>query len=228
VEDTYLRFDKDLASFLQYLDKTIGKGQYLIFLTADHAVAHNPFFLLDHQLPAGSVNMSTVRRQISDSLEKRFGNRNIIENVVSSQVFLNDSLIVQLGLDRKEIKSYITYFLMKQAAVLSVVDLSDAGNAMLPQKLKTMIVNGFNQKLSGDLQVIVKPEWFESLRTGASHAYWNPYDAHIPLVWYGWKIKAGKSNRERYMTDIAPTLAALLHIQMPNSSIGDVIEELIR
>jgi phosphopentomutase len=57
---------------------------------------------------------------------------------------------------------------------------------------------------------------------------WNPYDAHIPLLWYGWGIKAGKTNRETYMTDIAPTLAALLHIQMPGGSIGKVISEVMK
>jgi hypothetical protein len=35
-------------------------------------------------------------------------------------------------------------------------------------------------------------------------------------------------NREVYMTDIAATLAALLHIQAPNGSVGKVIEEVIR
>jgi hypothetical protein len=58
--------------------------------------------------------------------------------------------------------------------------------------------------------------------TGTTHGLWNPYDAHIPLLWYGWGIKKGKTNRETYMTDIAPTIAALLHIQMPGGCIGKV------
>ncbi|RZM05314.1 MAG: alkaline phosphatase family protein, partial [Pedobacter sp.] len=37
IEDCYLRYDKELAAFLTYLDQKIGKGQYLLFLTADHA-----------------------------------------------------------------------------------------------------------------------------------------------------------------------------------------------
>jgi hypothetical protein len=45
------------------------------------------------------------------------------------------------------------------------------------------------------------------------------------LLWYGWGIKKGKTNREVYMTDIAPTISALLHIQTPNGTIGKVIEE---
>jgi hypothetical protein len=44
----------------------------------------------------------------------------------------------------------------------------------------------------------------------------------------GWGIKPGKSNRTIGMTDISPTLAAMLHIQMPNGSVGKVIEEITR
>src|SRR5699024_12750609 len=40
VEDTYLRLDKELADFMAYLDETVGVGEYLLFLTADHGSAH--------------------------------------------------------------------------------------------------------------------------------------------------------------------------------------------
>ncbi len=65
-------------------------------------------------------------------------------------------------------------------------------------------------------------------KKGTTHGLWNPYDAHIPCVFFGWGIKPGKTNRETYMTDIAPTIAALLQIQMPSGSVGKVITELIK
>jgi arylsulfatase A-like enzyme len=76
---------------------------------------------------------------------------------------------------------------------------------------------------------VLQPQYIEAYsQTGTTHGLWNPYDAHIPLLWYGWGIKQGKTNRETYMTDIAPTLAALLHIQMPSGCVGKPIEEVIR
>ena len=60
---------------------------------------------------------------------------------------------------------------------------------------------------------------------GASHSDWNPYDAHIPLVWMGKGIRPGKTNRTVGMNDIAPTLAAILRIQMPSGTNGEVIYE---
>jgi phosphopentomutase len=64
--------------------------------------------------------------------------------------------------------------------------------------------------------------------TGTTHGSWNPYDSHIPLLWYGWNVKPGKSNREIHMTDVAPTISAMLRIQMPSGSVGTVIEEVFK
>jgi hypothetical protein len=44
----------------------------------------------------------------------------------------------------------------------------------------------------------------------------------------GWGIKPGATNRYVRMSDISPTLAALLHIQMPNGNVGEVIGEVMK
>ena len=92
-----------------------------------------------------------------------------------------------------------------------------------------MMINGYYFKRSGQVLIILTPGWYDAYsKTGTTHGTWNPYDTHIPLLWYGWNIKPGKLNREVNMTDISATLAALLHIQMPNGCIGHVIEEIVR
>ncbi|MFM2358065.1 MAG: hypothetical protein RLY16_57, partial [Bacteroidota bacterium] len=69
--------------------------------------------------------------------------------------------------------------------------------------------------------------YFDGGSKGTTHGLWNPYDAHIPLVFFGNGIKKGSTNRETYMTDISATVAALLHIQMPSGCVGKVITEVI-
>jgi hypothetical protein len=44
----------------------------------------------------------------------------------------------------------------------------------------------------------------------------------------GCGIKQGKSNNTYNMTDIAPTISGLLHIQEPNGNIGKVITEALK
>ncbi|MBR4601933.1 MAG: alkaline phosphatase family protein, partial [Prevotella sp.] len=53
-----------------------------------------------------------------------------------------------------------------------------------------------------------------------THGYWNPYDCHIPFVLMGWDVPHGSCPEEVHITDIAPTICNLVHIQMPNGCIG--------
>jgi predicted AlkP superfamily pyrophosphatase or phosphodiesterase len=226
VEDTYLRLDKDLSELLLYLDTKIGKGQYLLFLSADHAVAHASGFLKEHKFPTGLAGSSALLRAANAALKQEFGEGKFILTFTNYQVYLNDDLIAEKKLNRDAIKRTILRTLLKQPGIFRVVDLENIATSGLPSAVLTPLTNGYNQRLSGDLQYLYMP-FYGSYEKGASHGYWNPFDTHIPLVWFGWNIKKGKTSREVYMTDIAPTLAAMLKIQMPNASIGKVITEVV-
>ena len=157
-------------------------------------------------------------------------NSSIVLNFSNYQVILNNNLInSERKLKRDEIVEAIVSFLSKQEAILKAFDLQKLTATPLPAKIKMMIENGYFKSRGGDVQFILKPNYMESYGpTGTTHGLWYPYDAHIPLLWYGWGIKPGKTNRETYMTDIAPTLAALLRVQMPGGSIGTVITEVLK
>jgi hypothetical protein len=101
-------------------------------------------------------------------------------------------------------------------------------SSTLNKTQREMFANGYFPNRCGDIQIILKPGYIEGGSTGTTHGLWAPYDAHIPLLFYGWGIRKGSSNKENYMTDIAPTIAALLNIQMPSGSVGKVIEEVIK
>lgn len=228
VEDTYLRLDRDIADFLSYLDKSVGKGNYLFFLTADHGVAHIPGFLKEHKMPAGNFNDDAVARKINNAIDSLFGIKKAIQTVMNYQVYLNTDLIEKEGKDIPAIKKLVVKMLKEESFVVTAFATDDLAVTPLPEPQRTMMINGYNPQRSGDVQFTVKPAYFDGGTKGTTHGLWNPYDAHIPLLWFGWKVKAGKSNREVYMTDIAPTLAAMLQIQMPNGSVGKVITELVK
>jgi hypothetical protein len=131
-------------------------------------------------------------------------------------------------MDEAAIKKSVTQYLLKKDLVLNVVDKRNAADASLPVLLREMVVNGFNPQRSGDLQIIMKTGVMDAGKTGMSHGVWNPYDSHIPLVFYGWGIRQGSLAKEVRMTDISVTIAALLHIQRPSGSIGNVITEVLK
>ena len=228
-EDDFLRLDKDLGDFLTYLDTKIGQGQYTVFLSADHGVAHIPGFMKANKLPAGNFETGKVLEQLNQQLKDKFGKNDIIITITNYQVVLNKKLISDSKIDKKEINKMVIEFLSDQDGVANVVELNELASSSLNSKVKEMLINGYYAPRGGDLQIILQPGWIESFSTGGTtHGVWNPYDAHIPLVWYGWGIKPGKTNRETYITDIAPTLAALLRIQMPSGNIGKVISEVMK
>ncbi len=228
IEDTYLRLDQDLAAFFQYLDTKVGKGQYLVFLTADHGVAHVPGYLKEHKMPGGAMDDAEILKILNTDAEKKFGIPKLIETVMNYQLYINHTLTTSSRIDESELKQWLINELRSMPFIMTAVDLMNLGNASLAEPMKTRIINGYNIKLSGDIQFIFMPGWFDGYNKGTTHGTWNPYDAHIPLLWYGWKVKPGKTNRETYMTDIAATVAAMLHIQMPNGCVGKVIEEVTK
>ncbi|TDX00712.1 alkaline phosphatase PafA [Dinghuibacter silviterrae] len=224
-EDTYLRLDRTLADLLATLDEKVGKGQYLVFLTADHGAAHAAGFLQEHNVPAGTVSLAAWRKGLEDRIEKVFFTPRLIRDVLNYQVYLNRPLMDSMMLDPRKVENEVVKYLMAQPGVARAFALDRMDNEPLPEVIRTSVENGYFPRRSGDIQVILMPAWMEGFKTGTTHGLWNPYDAHIPLVWFGWGVKPGSLHRTVYMTDIAVTLAAMLHIQMPNGAVGHVIEE---
>lgn len=227
-EDAFLRLDRDIASFLQYLDSAVGKGQYLLFLSADHGVAHIPAFSRSHQIPAGVVNEGKIVREINSACFERFGISKVILNEENHQFYLRRDSIETQGLSRDSIEAFIVEKLMERPEIAFAFPLKKSAEYTMPEKLASVIRNGYNPSRSGDIQILLKPNYFDGGSKGTTHGAWNPYDAHIPLIWFGWSIKPGSLYRETYMTDISATLAALLYIQMPNGCVGKVIEEAVK
>jgi predicted AlkP superfamily pyrophosphatase or phosphodiesterase len=228
IEDTYLRLDQEFAKFFSYLDEKIGKGNYTVFLTADHGVAHAIGYMQKHKLPAEFLVPKPILDSLNKKLEEKFGIEKLVLSGMNYQVNFNMQKIYAQHLDFDGIKKFTVEFLQQQPGINYAVDIAKIGEAPIPEPLKTMIINGYNFKRSGAVEVIPNAGWFDGYaKTGTTHGTWNPHDTHIPLVFMGWGIHHGTSNRVINMTDIAPTVAALLHIQMPNGCIGKPIEEVI-
>lgn len=234
IEDTYLKLDRDIASFLTYLDAKIGKGNYTVFLSADHGAAHNTAFLNDHGIPAGVWEEGKTLKDLNAFLTDKYKAGRLVLSLSNYQVNFNNKALEDQHIDRDALKKDCIDFLEKQPAIALAIDMKKAETADVPEALRKRIVNGYNIAHSGEIQIILQPGWFTGHQpgdggpTGTTHGTWNPYDNHIPLVFMGWGIKHGSTVRETHMTDIAPTVAALLHIQAPNGSIGQPIPEVLK
>jgi predicted AlkP superfamily pyrophosphatase or phosphodiesterase len=227
-EDVFLRLDRDFAAFFSYLDSKVGKENYLVFLTADHGASHSIDFMRSHQIPAGFVGIRNLMKKLGDTLSAVFGVNDLLLNSSNYYVNFNLARMLQANLSLDSLKRVAIYWLQQQSALQYVVDMADIEKAALPRPLHDMVINGYNRKRSGSILLIPNPGWFDGFEKGTTHGVWNPQDTHIPLVFMGWHIPHGALYRTVHMTDIAPTLANLLHVQAPDGNIGDAIPELIR
>ncbi|QBQ42826.1 alkaline phosphatase PafA [Sphingobacterium psychroaquaticum] len=229
IEDTYLRLDRDIANFITYLDETVGKGNYTFFLTADHAASYNPMYYTDQKGNGGYLFTRQIQRDLNNDLAKKFGSDKIVRSLMNYQVHLNYQLIDSLQLDLDKVKQSIITKLNKEEGIAYVVDMEGNQNMFIPAPIREKIINGYNRKNSGAIQIIPEPQWYSGTPrgTGTTHGVWSAYDSHIPLIFMGWGVKKGVSNKEVHIVDIAPTIASLLHVMEPNGSIGKPIVEVL-
>lgn len=223
-EDTYLRLDKAIADFLAYLDSKVGKGNYLVFLSADHGAMNNAAFLQDRRIPAGSWDASATAKKLNHVLAKEYPEAgDIVKTVMNYQVFFNRDVIKSKQLDFDNIKQTVINQLKEDTSVLYACDMAKASTESIPEEVKFRIINGYNRERSGDVVIVLKPNFYAHGMKGTDHGAWNSYDTHIPLVFMGWGIKHGATTKQTFMTDIAPTIAAMLHVQAPNGCVGKSI-----
>ena len=228
VEDVYLRLDKELADFFTYLDKRFGKGNYLYFITADHGVSQSPGFLEENKLPTGLLDVEEALKSVNTAIQEQFGVANGILATSAYQLYLNRPAFAARNVSLATVREMVIQKMKAIPGIADAVSLPDLGRTALPEPEKTMLVNGYNKQRGGDVILLLQAGWKDGGRSGATHGLWYPYDAHIPLVWMGWGIKPGKTYRTTGMTDIAPTVSALLNIQVPSGTIGQVVWEVLK
>lgn len=225
IEDVYLRLDKDIEIFLNFLDKKIGKKNVLLFLTADHGAAHSPGFSKEYNLPGNIFNGKKMIDSLKSKMNEWYGKENWIVGFENQQIYFNHKLMESKNLNAQEIISKSYQFLkqnFKQIQHLYLV--SDILNGNNTDIFSKQIRNGILENRCGDIYVLFESGWLEDMPKGTSHGTFFAYDTHVPLIFWGNGFHKIEIKSEVNITDIAPTLANLLKIQEPSGSIGKVID----
>lgn len=226
LEDTYLRLDRDLSELLTYLDENIGVGNYMLFLTADHGAVSVPAYLMENKVPAGYFISFELKKAIEKELQEIYGEGNWIANFSNFQFFLNHQLIAEKNVNVQEMKKRIAEFSVRFDGVANALTSEELLQGHFENRILQRVQNGFSQKYSGDVVIVLQPSWVEYPKTGTTHGSPYNYDTHVPLLWFGSGINSGSCADYVSITDIAPTLATLLNVQFPNGCSGNPIVEL--
>jgi len=225
LQDTYLRLDQTMATLLNYLDKTVGKDNYLLFLTADHAGAVNASYLRDNKYNVKNVSSKAVVAGLKKFSTDTFGT-DLVLDYSNFNLYFNKENIKEKGLELSKVKQSFKEYLMKQEEVKRVYTeeeiLASTGN----DYFLNFISKGYDPSQNGDMVILEKAGYMEYGITGTTHGTPNSYDTHVPLLFYGWNVKKGASHAKKYITQITPTIAQLIKIPFPNGTEAEVLDEL--
>lgn len=231
IEDTYLRLDLNIAELITAIEKKVGAGNVLFFLTADHAGAYNPQYLIDNKMSAGYFNEYNLYDSLKYFTLQKFGNPSLIDTLINGQVYLNRELIQKKWYPYDYFQKKLSEYILTFQGVANVVTANELQNNNYTVGLNQYNKLGTHKERSGDIIINLEPAWLEPFNwkegkpntTGTTHGMAYKYDTHVPLLWYGWNIQAGETSALINITDIAPTISSLINIPQPNACIGNPI-----
>jgi predicted AlkP superfamily pyrophosphatase or phosphodiesterase len=233
VEDMYLRLDLELSRLLKYLEKKIGKDNFILFLTADHAVLPVPQMLVDLKLPGGYFQVNEFEDQLRNEVKSQF-NFDFILKIINNNIYFDRALLEEKSIDYEKAMLFVKSKLLKINEVFHVYTSTELQKGLINENLwSNLMLNGFDQKLSGDVLFILNPgylskkEFTVESKKGTSHGSPFGYDTQVPLLFYGKNIKKKEVYRHIEITDIVPTLSPLLNISQPATTIGKPILEVL-
>ncbi len=227
VEDTYIKLDKELAHFLKFINTTIGRENVLVVLTSDQGIASTPAYLEKSKIPGGYFDPNKAMALLGSYLKAIYGQGNWVVGYNEKQIYLNRRIIEDSNLKLADVQQKIADFMLEFSGVANAITSSTLQSSNFTSGVFEKFQNSYNPRRSGDIIINLEPGWVESNGTVTSGNSAYSYDVHVPLIWYGWKIKRRSILSPIDMTDVSPTLSTMLGITWPNGGTGTPIKELI-
>ena len=228
VRDIAVRTDKTIGQLLSEVDRLVGLSRVLVAFTTDHGVAPVPETLQERGLPGGRMTTKELFEPLQQALAARFGEGKWLMATAGSSPYFNYELIDSLRLDPMEVRRVAAAAATKIPRVARVYTRDQLlRGEVANDRIGNRVIRGFNAQRSGDLEIILEPYWMRQAQ-GTTHGTPYNYDAHIPLILMGQRIRAGEYSDHVALNDLAPTLATLLGVEIPSGSVGRVLTEAIR
>ena len=226
VHDISVRTDQVIGKLFQFLDGKVGMQNVLVVMTADHGVSPIPEVNQARKMPGGRMPGRIVRDTVQAALTKKYGAGDWISSPSEHSLYLNLDLISEKKLSRAEVNEAAAEAALTIPHVFRVYTREQLmkGTAMDDQ-VGRRVAYGFYVRRSADVFILLEPYWMFSAH-GTTHGTTFSYDAHVPVIFMGPGIKAGRFDQPIAVNDIAPTLATLLDVETPSGSVGRVLAEI--
>lgn len=233
VQDYYLRLDEYLETFLGFLDEQVGRENYRLILSADHAVLPMPEQLVRQGIEARRVDERTFKEQVRGIVQRVAGRLGVDgKKAIASfrgGLTFDPAFWKHLGADSAQFKRLLKEELEKLepvAACYWASDLSPDQNAKDP--FVRLYWNNFYPGRSAELLFRFKKYWLVTRYShGTTHGSPYDYDAHVPLLFYGAGLRPHAVNQKVTTVDVVPTVAQWLGLAEANKWDGKSINDLV-
>lgn len=221
VQDVLARLDVAVGRLLDALDHEVGAGRYVLGWSADHGVARIPEQVVSEGGQAG--RLASLSQMANGVLSWVLGPGRHVGLGDGPELALTPAALATLR-QRPEVKQMLMSVLAASPAVAKVFDretLSSTEPTDDPD-LKAWRLSYVPDR-SGDFAVVLKPGFvYDNL--GANHGTQNAYDQRVPVLLFGAGIRPGAYTTTASPADLAPTLASLAGITLPDAQ-GRVLTE---
>jgi len=231
VQDILIRLDKDLGDLFAHLDQKVGRGNYVVALSADHGVVPIPEDMQTTGADAGVLHLPEVQERIEKALEPFNYPKPAVARINGGEIYFVSGVYDKLKQDHAALQAVTDAALSQPgvAAVYTAEELKDRPATQSPA-VRALALNYFPGR-SGDLFLLSKPYWLHdgtpagktrSYGTGHGTPYY--YDQRVPILFMGFGIQPGEYFQSVTPADIAPTLTALCGITLAPRD-GHVLSE---
>lgn len=224
-KEMMLATDRQLAAFFAFLGRQIGLANVAIVLTADHGVAPAPEHAKSLRIPANGLDPKKYRAELNNILSAKLGKTaEYLRGYDHPNAYLNEAAFAAVNLQEAAAEKAVGEAL-KQAGALGYVTKSQLAAGDVPNTVfRQRYLNSYSPY--GPWYVFAIPRPFViGWPTGTDHSLPYSYDAHVPLAFFGVSFKPGQYRQSVETADLAPTIASLLGINPPASTVGRALHE---
>lgn len=225
IQDVYARLDQDLTRLLQFLDREVGQGNYLMFISADHGATDEVPLLQDRRIPSDFIDFDSLANDLQQYMADRYGDTSLIAYTGNDQVYLDEERLDSLGLDLEQVSRAAAGILERAPGIHRAYSREQIMYSQDP--LAGRWRDSYYPDRSGHVFMITAPQWRMKNRVPTVHGSPYPYDSHVPLMWYGWRVQPGASGKMTTVTQVAPTISLLLGTKLPSGCFVEPLEDIL-
>jgi predicted AlkP superfamily pyrophosphatase or phosphodiesterase len=246
--DISLRVDRQIGTFLDFVDSKIGLRNTIVIFTADHGVAPIPEHAAALGLDGARLRSEDILNSVRSAITARYNPKGTTPDPTADYIytydsggrpqpaFINGNIYFNYAALQRDGVNLDEVTRVARDAALKVRGISRAftraqlmqGAVSITDPIERRVVHGFHPSRSGDVVIIAEPYKYLGDAIPATHGTPYSYDTHVPLIIVAPGLIAGRYYEQASPADIAPTISALLRTTQPSSAVGRILIEAIR